>query len=87
MKKKHFTTMTEVRTAVSENGAVIRFGNRVFAIDGNENDGYEAQVYTRPDFPNDFSYPESQRRLRRIAVSAERFEDTGHAFEWCRRQR
>ena len=78
-----FTTMERLSKATSKNGAVVRYGFRVFRVDGNENDGYTVEVYEFPDDPEDIGYPEDECRLQCVAESGRRHRDAGSALHWA----
>ena len=82
-----FTTMERLRKATSKNGAVVRYGFRVFRIDGNENDGYTVEVYKFPDMPGELGYPEDECRLEGVVGKGRRHPDAGSALHWCIRLR
>ena len=67
MTNDYFTTMRELRRTTSEKGAVVRYGDKVFRVDGNEHDGYTVEVYEFPDMPCELGYPEDECKLECIA--------------------
>ena len=81
------TTMRALRRETSENGAVIRYGDKVFRVDGNEHDGYTAEVFEFPDLPCELGYPEDECRLMGVAGPGKRHPDAGSALHWCIRLR
>ena len=78
-----FTTMERLRKTTSKNGAVVRYGFRVFRVDGNENDGYTVEVYEFPDEPQELGYPEDECRLQCVAGPGKRHRDAGSALHWA----
>ena len=70
----------QLRRTTSENGAVVRYGFRVFRVDGNENDGYTVEVYEFPDEPQELGYPEDECRLECVVGPGKRHRDAGSAL-------
>ena len=87
MTNARYTTMKELRRAVSENGAVIRYSESVFVIDGNEIDGYTSEVYEFVTLPVELGIPEDECRLECIAGRCSRHRDAGLALLKCIRLR
>ena len=87
MTNDYFTTMRELRRTTSENGAVVRYGDKVFRVDGNENDGYTVEVYEFPDMPAELGYPEDECKLECIVGTGRRHRDAGSALHWAIRLR
>ena len=83
MTNELYTTMRALRSTTSENGAVVRYGFRVFRVDGNENDGYTVEVYEFPDMPGELGYPEDECRLQCVAGPGKRHRDAGSALHWA----
>ena len=80
MTNDYFTTMARLRAKTSKNGAVVRYGFRVFRVDGNEYDGYTVEVYEFPDEPQEIGYPEDECCLQSIGSSGKRYRDAGSAL-------
>ena len=83
MTNELFTTMRELRKGISKNGAVVRYGDKVFRVDGNEQDGYTAEVFEFPETPAELGYPEDECRLQGIVGSGKRHRDAGGALHWA----
>ena len=83
MTNELFTTMRALRETTSANGAVVRYGFRVFRVDGNENDGYRVEVYEFPDEPQELGYPEDECRLQGVVGKGRRHRDAGSALHWA----
>ena len=87
MTNELFTTMRALRETTSANGAVVRYGDKVFRVDGNEHDGYTAEDYEFPDMPTELGYPEDECRLEGVVGKGRRHPDAGSALHWCIRLR
>ena len=87
MTNELFTTLRTLRETTSANGAVIRYGDKVFRVDGNEHDGYTAEVYEFPDMPAELGYPEDECRMEGVVGKGRRPPDAGSALHWCIRLR
>ncbi len=87
MTNARFTTMQELRRGISKNGAVIRYSEKVFVVDGDEENGYTAEVYEFPDLPCELGYLEDECRLECVVGPGRRHRDAGHALNWCIRLR
>ena len=80
MTNELFTTMRALRETTSANGAVVRYGDKVFRVDGNEHDGYTAEVYEFPEMPGELGYPEDECRLECVVGPGKRHRDAGSAL-------
>lgn len=87
MTNDYFTTMEKLRKATSKNGAVVRYCEKVFVVDGNEEDGYTAEVYEFVEMPDEIGLPEDECRLEGVVGKGRRHRDAGHALSWCIRLR
>ncbi len=87
MTNELYTTMQELRKRISKNGAVVRYSEKVFVVDGDEENGYTAAVYEFPDLPTELGYPEDECRLECVVGPFRRHRDAGHALSWCIRLR
>ncbi len=82
-----YTTMRELRRTTSEYGAVIRYGDKVFRVDGNEHDGYTVEVYEFVEMPDEIGLPEDECRLEGVVGKGRRHRDAGSALHWAIRLR
>ena len=83
-----FTTMERLSMETNPTyGAVIKYDDRVFATDIHWKGYYTARVYEFVETPEETGLGDIECRLSLIAEAKETFEDSGHAIEWCLRQR
>ena len=68
-------------------GAVIKYDDRVFHTDLTWKGGYFANIYEFVDDPEETGLGDIECRLSLIAEADEEFKDSGHALEWCLRQK
>lgn len=80
-----FTTMEKLQLEVSSNGAVVRYGDKVFVTNLTYY-GYTAEIYEFVEFPEDTGLGDIECRLTPWAKAEEKFTDGGHALEWCFKQ-
>lgn len=85
---KFFTTMEKLSLAVSPSyGAVLEYGDKVFVTDCGHPDGFTAEIYEFIDNPEETGLDAYECRLDLIKKAEQRFEDNGHAIEWCLKQK
>ena len=83
-----FTTMEHLSMETNPTyGAVIKYGDRVFHTDITWKGGFSARVYEFIDDPEETGLGDIECRLSLITEAKETFEDSGHAIEWCMRQK
>ena len=83
-----FTTIEHLMDKVSPSyGAVITYGDKVFATDISWQGGYYAEIYEFIETPDETGLGEIECRLNLIATAKERFKDNGHAIAWCMAQK
>jgi len=86
--KDIFTTIEHLALETNSGyGAVVRYGDRVFHTDMKWNGGFFAHVYEFIDDPEETGLGDIECRLSLIAEAKESFEDSGHAIEWCLKQK
>ena len=83
-----FTTMEHLALETNPTyGAVIKYGDRVFHTDLTWKGGFSASIYEFIDDPEETGLGDIECRLSLIAKATTEFEDSGHALEWCLRQK
>ena len=83
-----FTTMEHPALETNPTyGAVIKYGDRVFHTDLTWKGGFSASIYEFIDDPKETGLGDIECRLSLIAKATTEFEDSGHALEWCLRQK
>ena len=79
-----FTTMEKLSEKVTcSYGSVVQFGDYVFAVDIHWQGGFTAEIYEFVDEPNELEFGVIECRLNLHEKAENRFEDAGHAIEWC----
>lgn len=85
---KDFTTMEKLSLSVSPSyGAVLKYGDKVFVTDCGYPDVFTAKIYEFVDNPEETGLDAYECRLNLIKTAVQRFEDNGHAIEWCLKQK
>ena len=61
----------------------MQFGDYVFATDIHWQGGFTAEIYEFIDDPKELEFGVIECRLNLYEKAEKRFEDAGHAIEWC----
>lgn len=82
MKWEQVTTMEHLRVRCGEEGAMLKYGDRVLATALTYN-GFEAAVYEflEDEEETGLSYVECRLNLRTTCNTS--FDDNGDAIKWC----
>ena len=82
-----FTTIEKLQCKVSaSNGVVLQFGDKVFVSDYVFPGGFKAEIYEYVETPEETGLDAIECRLNLYGKADQRFEDNGHAIEWCIQQ-
>lgn len=87
MNKDIFTTIEKLQGRVSATyGAVIKFGDKVFATDTHWKGGFTAEIYEFVETPEETGLADIECRLTSWKAAKDTFVDNGHALAWCMAQ-
>lgn len=82
-----FTTIEKLQRKVSASyGVVLQYGDKVFVADIVYSGGFKAEIYEFVDDPDESGFDACECRLNLYSKADQRFEDNGHAIEWCIQQ-